>query len=134
MWTKKSFTLIEMVIVLIIVTILAALAWHNYSGLKEKALDREAKTSLALIQVAERNYRMEHGYYYPSSDRETNIANINSNLKLSLLVISPKWTITLDTRTAGSEFATAARSGRTWTIYFSKTSSEVPSCTGTGCS
>ena len=83
MRAKKSFTLAEVLVVLIIVAILAALALPNFGAVKEKSLDREAKASLALIQAAEKIYKMETAVYYSSSgantaDRHT---NINTYLK-----------------------------------------------------
>ena len=61
-----SFTLIEMLVVLVIIATLAALAWPNYMAIKEKTLNREAKATLALIRAAEKVYKMEEGFYYPS--------------------------------------------------------------------
>ncbi|HNW40046.1 MAG TPA: prepilin-type N-terminal cleavage/methylation domain-containing protein [Candidatus Omnitrophota bacterium] len=40
MLKKKSFTLMEMLVVLVIIGTLAALAWPNYVAIKEKTLNR----------------------------------------------------------------------------------------------
>ena len=42
MWTKKSFTLTEMMVVLVVTGILSALGLLTYSVIKEKAANREA--------------------------------------------------------------------------------------------
>jgi len=77
---KKGVTLIELLIVIIIIGILVILSLPQYSQIRERAFDREAKANLRLIQAAERFYRLELGGYYASADA----GDININLKLSL--------------------------------------------------
>ena len=116
MWTKKSFTLVELFVVMIIVGILVALALPNYNTMKEKSLDREANSSLALIQAAEKIYKMESGSYYPSSGSTNDITNINTNLKLSLTTGS--WSYNVD---SDAQLITATRQapgGRSLTLSF----------------
>lgn len=83
---KKSFTLLELLVVIIIVGVLGTLGITNYMAAKEKALDKEAISNLKLIQSAEKIYQMETDTYYPDTppDPQTDIAEINDNLKLSL--------------------------------------------------
>jgi len=116
-----------MVVTLVIIAILVALAWPNYSAVKEKALDREAKSSLALIRAAEMVYRLEQGFYYPRPAGTADIAtNINNFLKLSLPETTsptPLWSISINSNP--TEFATATRTGvgadgRKWSINFSE--------------
>ena len=133
MLKKRGFTFLEIVIVLVIIGILAALAWPNFVAIKEKTLNREAKAILMLIRVAEKDYRMEYGFYYPRSATTGVISNINRDLKLSLPVsASVNWSISLNS--AGSpEFATATRigvgvDGRIWRINFS--GDTEPTCSG----
>jgi len=121
MLKRKGYTLLEMLVVLLIISILAALAWPKYVAIKEKTLNREAKAILLLIRAAEKDYRMQYGYYYPHLTFETSLSNINRDLKLSLPQ-SANWSIRVDSSTLNSEFATATRSGadsRYWIIYFS---------------
>jgi prepilin-type N-terminal cleavage/methylation domain-containing protein len=77
---KKGVTLIEFLIVIIIIGILVILSLPQYSQIRERAFDREAKANLRLIQAAERFYRLELGCYYASTDT----GDMNTNLKLSL--------------------------------------------------
>jgi len=76
----------EILAVIIIIGILAAITLPNLVPVQEKALDKEASASLKLIQDAERFYKLETGSYYFSSATTpvTVIDDINQNLKLSL--------------------------------------------------
>lgn len=83
---KRGFTLIEVVIVTIIVSIIAALSLAYYSNVKESALDKQVKADLRLLRVAQINYKMDNtsNYYYPSSGNISVIGDINDNLKVKL--------------------------------------------------
>lgn len=128
MLIKRSYTLIEILVVIVIIGILASLAWPNYSKLQEKSLDREAKASLALIRAAERIYKMEVGFYYPFSGAVADPSLINTNLKLSLPTSAAKWTYNVD-NASGTGTVQATRSGRTWELE-SSAASEDAACSG----
>ena len=55
----RSFTLIELIIVIIIIGILATFAMPAFMETKEKALTKEAIANLKLIAAAEKIWRME---------------------------------------------------------------------------
>lgn len=89
---RKGFTLLELVIVVVVIGILVALASPQFAVTKERALDKEARATISLIQAAEKVYRMEVGYYYPLGTTTTSIPNINTNLRLSLpQPANPTW-------------------------------------------
>jgi prepilin-type N-terminal cleavage/methylation domain-containing protein len=77
----RGFTLLEVLIVVIIIGIIATVGLINYTGVRERALGKEARANLKLVAAAERIYRMEYGCYYGPQAEE---ANINTFLKLSL--------------------------------------------------
>ncbi|KPK98624.1 MAG: hypothetical protein AMJ95_03130 [Omnitrophica WOR_2 bacterium SM23_72] len=82
---KSGYTLLEIIIVVIIVSIIASLALTYYSNIKETALDKQVKADLRLLRVAQLSYRMDHnGEYYPSSGSTSVIGDINNNLKVHL--------------------------------------------------
>jgi prepilin-type N-terminal cleavage/methylation domain-containing protein len=127
---KEGFTLIELLVVIIIIGILAALAMPGFGVSKERVLDKEAKANLALIQAAEKIYRMETGFYYPYSGSTNVISTINEDLRLNLPTSETSWTYDVD---GDSEETTASRlpsSSRVWTLTFT---GSTPSCAGSEC-
>ena len=60
---RKGFTLIELMIVVAIIGILAAIAIPNFLRFQLKAKSSEGKTNLAAIRTAEQSYYSEFGIY-----------------------------------------------------------------------
>ena len=71
----KGFTLIELMIVLAIVAVLAAMAISIFSGYDCIAKQSEAKSSLSTIYKSQAAYFSEHGTY------STSLSAINFSLK-----------------------------------------------------
>jgi len=61
--SKKGFTLIELMIVVAIIGILAAIAIPNFLRFQAKSKQSEAKTNLGGIFTAQISYFGEHNYY-----------------------------------------------------------------------
>ncbi len=61
--TQKGFTLIELMIVVAIIGILAAIAIPNFLKFQLKSKTSEAKVNLAAIRTAEESYLAEFGQY-----------------------------------------------------------------------
>ncbi len=61
--SKKGFTLIELMIVVAIIGILAAIAIPNFLRFQAKSKQSEAKTNLGGIFTAETSYYGENNYY-----------------------------------------------------------------------
>jgi prepilin-type N-terminal cleavage/methylation domain-containing protein len=84
---KDSFTLVEMLIVIIIVGIVAAIGMTQFSKTRDYASEKEAFSNLRLIQSAEKIYDMERTVYINcdsaswSDDQE---ACLNNALRTSL--------------------------------------------------
>jgi type IV pilus assembly protein PilA len=72
---RGGFTLIELMIVVAIIGILAAIAIPNFLRFQLKAKSSEGKTNLAAIRTAEESYFAEYGVYISSDPSPPTIAN-----------------------------------------------------------
>ncbi len=78
----------EVMVVMLIVGILVAIAIPNFGQNREANIDNEALVILDIMNAAERFYYIKMGSYYPSSGSESDINNINQDLKLDLSEIN----------------------------------------------
>lgn len=67
---SKGFTIVELLIVIVVIGILAALVVVTYSGIQQKARDTERKTDINAVHVLVEAYQAESGKY-------PTLANIN---------------------------------------------------------
>ena len=69
MKSEKGMTLIELMAVVIIVGILAAVAIPMYTGYMVRARRADAKTSLEQLRASQEMFRAERGRYANNVDR-----------------------------------------------------------------
>ncbi len=100
---RKGFTLVEVLIVVIIIGILAAIGIPQFATSIEKAKGGEARAGLGHVQTAEKIYYAENEAYTP------NVTDLDISLT------NRYWTFSIDTVNANSSkyLATATRSGGT---------------------
>ena len=60
---NKGFTLIELMIVVAIIGILAAIAIPNFLNMRKKSMSSEAKSNLGDLRTMEEAYHVEYGTY-----------------------------------------------------------------------
>ena len=101
---QKGFTLIELMIVVAIIGILAAIAIPNYLSYTCKAKQSEAKSSLGAIATCEEAYLAEYDTYKNAADADA-LAVVGFKIKGS-----PRYTYTVSGASATAYLATAAES------------------------
>ena len=69
--SKKGFTLVELVIVIVIVGILSVISVPIYRGYVDRAMRTEGEVLLGAIAKAELAYHVEHGYFADTDGGET---------------------------------------------------------------
>jgi type IV pilus assembly protein PilA len=132
--SQKGFTLIELMIVVVIIGILAALAIPRFMRATTKSKQSEAKSILKQIYVMERSYRQEKDTYFPPSGNVT-VQPGNAIADLGIEIMSSarySYTITGGTNaftaTAGSIGATGLDDDATLDLW-QITDAGVLSCT-----
>ena len=84
--SRKGFTLIELIIVVIIVGVLAAVSLPQYAGFVERARTTDAVNAIGAIKIAEQTALIETGNYVTCAD-VTEIAD-----KIGITVNDTNWT------------------------------------------
>lgn len=78
MLTRSAFTLVEILLVLVILGVLAAIVVPKFSGRTEQANQTAAKTQLSTFETALDAFEIDNGHY-PESSEGLNALLINSN-------------------------------------------------------
>lgn len=90
--SRRAFTLVELMVVLIIMGVVAGLAMPRYTRSVAIAKERRALNNLYMIHAAEINYRKYNGVYWPPAGPLENLAAINANLVLNILADGDTYT------------------------------------------
>lgn len=60
---RRGFTIVELLIVIVIIAILAAITIVAYNGIQQRARDSQRKSGIVVIQKALEMYRIDNGGY-----------------------------------------------------------------------
>lgn len=121
----KGVTLIEIFVVVIIIVILTTIAISNFDSRKEQAFNKEVMISLGQMSAAEKLCYVERDEYYPSAGNESNINNINDNLKLDL--VEDNWDYSCDS-TGCVQAARIGGDARSWRLRINEGDSVSGTC------
>ena len=86
---RRGITLIEIMVVLVIIGICAAIAFPDYTANSEQAMARTAKNNLLSIYSAETNFSTNNGAYATSvsgsAGDPNGVQNVNNTFSLNLV-------------------------------------------------
>lgn len=77
--TTKAFTLVELLVVVVVIGILAAIALPNYVGASQKAKSAAVRGNMRTIQIASESYSTDSGGAYCNSTLYQNYLPGGSN-------------------------------------------------------
>ena len=71
--TTSGFTIVELLIVIVVIAILAAISVVAYTGIQQRARDNARTKTVAELQKALELYKVDHGRYPPHIPSGTNV-------------------------------------------------------------
>ena len=104
----KSFTLIELMVVVIVISVIAGFAIPNYEKSVERAHLRDAITQLSTIHAANQIYRARTQSYWPDTVGTKDLADINADLGLAVIANGMTYTCDPDPGTPGLTYTCQA--------------------------
>ncbi len=84
---SKGFTLIELMVVVVIIGILAAIAIPNFIAIKNRALEASVKANMHALQLAVEEFNTLVGGYFPG-DLDTRVDQIDPTIPVPLGAMS----------------------------------------------
>lgn len=86
-WVQKGFTIVELLIVIVIISILTAITILTYNGVRNKSFDASIQTDLRSIAAGLKTYKLTVGTYPPT---DTQIGTLADNSGTVVQAAIPK--------------------------------------------
>ena len=106
---KKGFTLIELITVVIIIAILAALALPQYTRFIERSQGSTAKNALAILRKAEANYFAINSAYVDCTSASCVDLATETPEVLKIIQGTSDWSYAITNSSGGSAFSAVAK-------------------------
>ena len=78
-YKKNSFTIIELLAVITIIAILAAMTIGVYSYIRTKTYNDKTIATIKKVEMAMRSFKHDNGYYIPESNSQNLVINTSNN-------------------------------------------------------
>ncbi|HVX56304.1 MAG TPA: prepilin-type N-terminal cleavage/methylation domain-containing protein [Candidatus Saccharimonadales bacterium] len=131
---NQGFTIVELLIVIVVISILALLVITTYSGIQAKARNSKRSSDVATIQTQLEAFFQDNGYY--PSDADMNSSSwVKTNMK-SLdqgALVDPSMANTSDCVTKHDSCFTNDKAGAKQYFYHAEDSSGAACATDTSC-
>ena len=126
----KAFTLMEVMVVIILLTVVASFAIPNYADSVNRTRVRDAVSQLSVLNAANAVYNAQANAFYPGTG--LTIDSINSGLNINLIANSLTYSYTRSSTTA---YTATAAYGSTFTVQVNQAaiSSTNPCCSAGNC-
>jgi len=115
---ESGFTLVELLVVMLILGILAAIAVPSFFNQRDKAKDADAKAAARTAETAMETYATDHGGSYAGaaadgSDLKTIEETLNGKT-ITVTSTADDYTVTVDSEVSGQDFSISrAANGQT---------------------
>lgn len=109
MFTKKGFTIIELLIVIAVIAILVGIALPRFKGMRDEGNIARAKGELRTLQTGVESYRIHTGAYPAAANFQTTLVNATPQI-ISAAMNDPftantPYTLVLSNGTTGNFYA-----------------------------
>ena len=112
--SESGFTLVELLVVMLIIGLLAAIAIPSFFNQREKANDAQAKENAHTAQVAMETYATDNGGSYAgvaaNGSQLKSIEGALNNANLAVVSTTNTYTVTLTATATGRNFSIARNS------------------------